>query len=139
MFLSYKLMLLTIPVQIITSKCLLHFRKGKNHLVFKSSLLCSAMTPCGKTYLKRGGISSEYSMEIQCIVLAKPDSQFWINQPGMCWVIFFSIPKLLGDLQFWVSPAAPPRSVMSNPTWPWCSGGNLPFCSAFATELPSLV
>lgn len=55
------------------------------------ALLCN--DPLWKKYLKRGGISSEaseYSMEIQCIVLAKPDSQeLWSNQPGKCWVIFF--------------------------------------------------
>lgn len=64
------------------------------------------MTPCGKKYLKREGISSEYSMEIQCIVLAKPGSQeLRNNKPGKCWVIFFKIPQFLGDLQFWVCVA----------------------------------
>lgn len=66
-FFSYKLILLTILVKIIASKCLVHFRKGKNHLVFEGILALLCNDPLWKKHLKRGGIASKisvYSLEI---------------------------------------------------------------------------
>jgi len=53
--------------KIVASKCLLHFRKGKNHPVFEVILVLLCNDPLWKKDLKRGGISSKvsaYSLEI---------------------------------------------------------------------------